>query len=169
MNPRAPQQKVHFGEVPLKDGSTCAASTSMPSWTSTRLPQGGRRAHDHDHVHGEDCDHPSHAHEGHGHHHHHDDDVKSFVYRSDRAFDPRGSRISWARSSNLRPAHAALQGRPAHAGHRRKVIFQGVHQLMGSDLGPAWAPTKSAPAAWCSSASTCRARSWNRAWTSALV
>lgn len=25
-------------------------------------------------------------------------------------------------------------------GTDRKVIFQGVHQLMGSDLGPAWAP-----------------------------
>jgi G3E family GTPase len=23
-------------------------------------------------------------------------------------------------------------------GTERKVIFQGVHQLMGSDLGPAW-------------------------------
>ena len=26
-------------------------------------------------------------------------------------------------------------------GSDRKVIFQGVHQLMGSDLGPAWAET----------------------------
>ena len=25
-------------------------------------------------------------------------------------------------------------------GTDRKVIFQGVHQLMGSDLGPEWAP-----------------------------
>ena len=25
-------------------------------------------------------------------------------------------------------------------GSDRKVIFQGVHQLMGSDLGPKWAP-----------------------------
>jgi G3E family GTPase len=25
-------------------------------------------------------------------------------------------------------------------GHDRKVIFQGVHQMMGSDLGPKWAP-----------------------------
>ena len=25
-------------------------------------------------------------------------------------------------------------------GGDRKVIFQGVHQLMGSDLGPKWAP-----------------------------
>ena len=25
-------------------------------------------------------------------------------------------------------------------GTERKVIFQGVHQLMGSDLGPKWAP-----------------------------
>jgi G3E family GTPase len=26
------------------------------------------------------------------------------------------------------------------AGTERKVIFQGVHQLMGSDLGPLWKP-----------------------------
>jgi G3E family GTPase len=25
------------------------------------------------------------------------------------------------------------------SGTERKVIFQGVHQLMGSDLGPVWA------------------------------
>jgi len=25
-------------------------------------------------------------------------------------------------------------------GTQRKVIFQGVHQLMGSDLGPEWQP-----------------------------
>jgi G3E family GTPase len=25
-------------------------------------------------------------------------------------------------------------------GTERKVIFQGVHQLMGSDLGPQWGP-----------------------------
>jgi len=25
-------------------------------------------------------------------------------------------------------------------GTERKVIFQGVHQLMGSDLGPEWGP-----------------------------
>ena len=27
-------------------------------------------------------------------------------------------------------------------GSDRKVIFQGVHQLMGSDLGPKWMPTE---------------------------
>jgi G3E family GTPase len=27
-------------------------------------------------------------------------------------------------------------------GTERKVIFQGVHQLMGSDLGPVWAETE---------------------------
>jgi G3E family GTPase len=27
-------------------------------------------------------------------------------------------------------------------GTERKVIFQGVHQLMGSDLGPAWLETE---------------------------
>ena len=42
-------------------------------------------------------------------------------------------------------------------GTDRKVIFQGVHQLMGSDLGPeVGAGREEARARWCSSASTCR-------------
>ena len=77
MNPRAPQQKAHFGDVPLKDifdlrGFNLNAKLDID-------PDFLKDDDHHDHVHGEDCDHPSHAHEGHGHHHHTDDDVKSFV------------------------------------------------------------------------------------------
>src|SRR3982751_6871414 len=86
MNPRAPQTAVHFGEVALTDvfdlrGFNLNAKLDIdPDFLK-------EEEHDHhDHDHGHDCDHPSHAHEGHGHHHHHDDDVKSFVFKSDRAF-----------------------------------------------------------------------------------
>ena len=100
MNPRAPQQKVHFGEVPLKDvfdlrGFNLNAKLDIdPDFLKEE------DEHDHDHEHGEDCDHPSHAHEGHGHHHHHDDDVKSFVFRVRPRLRPGAAwRTSWAPSS----------------------------------------------------------------------
>src|SRR3954454_8367759 len=71
MNPRAPQQQVHFGEVPLKDvfdlrGFNLNAKLDIdPDF----LKEEDEHGHDHDHAHGEHCDHPSHAQEGHGHHH----------------------------------------------------------------------------------------------------
>jgi G3E family GTPase len=139
MNPRAPQQKVHFGEVPIKDvfdlrGFNLNAKLDIdPDFLKEE------EAHDHDHAHGEHCDHPSHAHEGQGHHHHHDDDVKSFVYRSDRAFDPARLEDFLGAIVNIYgPRMLRYKGVLHMQGTERKVIFQGVHQLMGSDLGPAW-------------------------------
>lgn len=139
MNPRAPQQKVHFGEVPIEDvfdlrGFNLNAKLDIdPDFLKEE------EAHDHDHDHGEHCDHPSHAHEGHGHHHHHDDDVKSFVYRSDRAFDPARLEDFLGAIVNIYgPRMLRYKGVLHMQGTERKVIFQGVHQLMGSDLGPAW-------------------------------
>ena len=142
MNPRAPQQKVHFGEVPLKDvfdlrGFNLNAKLDIdPDF----LKEDEHDHHDHDHAHGEHCDHPSHAHEGHGHHHHVDDDVKSFVYRADRAFDPARLEDFLGAIVNIYgPRMLRYKGVLHMKGTERKVIFQGVHQLMGSDLGPAWA------------------------------
>lgn len=139
MNPRAPQQKVHFGEVPIEDvfdlrGFNLNAKLDIdPDFLKEE------EAHDHDHDHGEHCDHPSHADEGHGHHHHHDDDVKSFVYRSDRAFDPARLEDFLGAIVNIYgPRMLRYKGVLHMQGTERKVIFQGVHQLMGSDLGPAW-------------------------------
>jgi len=101
-------------------------------------------AHDHDHhdhEHGEHCDHPSHADgHSHGHHHHHDDDVKSFVFKSERAFDPAKLEDFLGAIVNIYgPRMLRYKGVLYMKGTDRKVIFQGVHQLMGSDLGPAWA------------------------------
>ena len=141
MNPRAPQQKVHFGEVPLKSvfdlrGFNLNAKLDIdPDF----LKEDDQAHAGHDHAAGEQCDHPSHAHEGHGHHHHHDDDVKSFVYRADRAFDAAKLEDFLGAIVNIYgPRMLRYKGVLSMKGTDRKVIFQGVHQLMGSDLGPEW-------------------------------
>lgn len=102
---------------------------------------GHEKAHDHhDHAHGENCDHPSHLGEGHGHHHHFDDDVKSFVFKSEKPFDPAKLEDFLGAIVNVYgPRMLRYKGVLNMKGTERKVIFQGVHQLMGSDLGPVWA------------------------------
>ena len=144
MNPRAPQELAHFGQVPISQvfdlrGFNLNARLDIdPDF----LKADEHDHHDHDHAHGEDCDHPSHQHgHAHGHHHHHDDDVKSFVFRSDRAFDPARLEDFLGAIVNIYgPRMLRYKGVLAMKGTERKVIFQGVHQLMGSDLGPAWKP-----------------------------
>ncbi|HSW17161.1 MAG TPA: GTP-binding protein [Ramlibacter sp.] len=143
MNPRAPQQAVHFGEVPLKDvfdlrGFNLNSKLEIdPDFLKDEAHE--HEHHDHEHEDGEHCDHPSHAHGGHGHHHHHDDDVKSFVFRSDKPFDPAKLEDFLGAIVNIYgPRMLRYKGVLHMKGTDRKVIFQGVHQLMGSDLGPQW-------------------------------
>ena len=148
MNPRAPQRAVHFGEVALKEvfdlrGFNLNAKLDIdPDFLKEDDHDHGHDHHDHDHEHGEHCNHPSHQHDhdGHGHHHHHDDDVKSFVFKSERAFDPAKLEDFLGAVVNVYgPKMLRYKGVLHMKGTDRKVIFQGVHQLMGSDLGPAWA------------------------------
>jgi G3E family GTPase len=152
MNPRAPQRAVHFGEVALSEvfdlrGFNLNAKLDIdPDFLKD--DDHGRDHHDHaghNHEHGEHCDHPSHQHgadaHGPGHHHHHDDDVKSFVFKSDRAFDAAKLEDFLGAIVNIYgPRMLRYKGVLFMKGTERKVIFQGVHQLMGSDLGSAWAP-----------------------------
>jgi G3E family GTPase len=140
MNPRAPQKAVHFGEVALSDvfdlrGFNLNAKLDIdPDFLKDEAHEQG---HEHDHEHGEHCDHPSHQH---GHHHAHDDDVKSFVFRSERAMDPAKLEDFLGAIVNIYgPKLLRYKGVLHMTGTERKVIFQGVHQLMGSDLGPVWA------------------------------
>jgi G3E family GTPase len=137
MNPRAPQKVVHFGDVALAEvldlkGFNLNAKLDIdPDFLKDDH-------HDHDHQHGEHCDHPSHQHDA-GHHHHHDDDVKSFVFRSDKAFEPAKLEDFLGAIVNIYgPRMLRYKGVLHMRGTERKVIFQGVHQLMGSDLGPLW-------------------------------
>jgi G3E family GTPase len=139
MNPRAPLQAVHFGEVPLASVLDLRGFNlnSKLDIDPDFLKEDDHAGHDHEH--GEHCDHPSHAHEGHGHHHHHDDDVKSFVFKSDRPFDAAKLEDFLGAIVNIYgPRMLRYKGVLNMQGTDRKVIFQGVHQLMGSDLGPLW-------------------------------
>ena len=139
MNPRAPQRKVHFGEVPIAEvfdlrGFNLNAKLDIdPEFLAEAGHDHHDHDHDHDHEHGEHCDHP--------HHHHHDDDVKSFVFKSERAFNPaKLEDFLGAIVQVYGPKMLRYKGVLNMKGSDRKVIFQGVHQLMGSDLGPKWAP-----------------------------
>jgi G3E family GTPase len=137
MNPRAPQRKVHFGEVPISEvfdlkGFNLNAKLDIDPEFLNADPH-DHDHHDHDHEHGEHCDHP--------HHHVHDDDVKSFVFRSDKAFNAaKLEEFLGAIVQVYGPKMLRYKGVLNMKGTDRKVIFQGVHQLMGSDLGPKWAP-----------------------------
>ncbi|GAB3493182.1 GTP-binding protein [Curvibacter fontanus] len=144
MNPRAPQKAVHFGEVAISEvfdlrGFNLNAKLEIdPDFLKEDEHGHDHAHHDHDHEHGEHCDHPSHRH-GHGRHHHHDDDVKSFVFRSERPFDAAKLEDFLGAIINIYgPRMLRYKGVLYMKGTDRKVIFQGVHQLMGSDLGPVW-------------------------------
>ena len=150
MNPRAPQKAVHFGDVAIADvfdlrGFNLNAKLDIdPDFLKAdehEHEHAEHDHHDHNHAEGEHCDHPSHAKDaGGGHHHRHDDDVKSFVYRSDRPFSPAKLEDFLGAIVNIYgPRMLRYKGVLNMEGTDRKVIFQGVHQLMGSDLGPTWA------------------------------
>jgi G3E family GTPase len=120
MNPRAPQRAV----LDLRGFNLNEKLDIDPDFLKSDDEH-------HHHEHGDHCDHP--------HHHAHDDDVKSFVFRADKPFNPGkledflGSVVQVYGPKLLR-----YKGVLYMAGADRKVIFQGVHQLMGSDLGSAW-------------------------------
>ena len=148
MNPRAPMRIANFGDVKLSEvldlrGFNLNAQLDIdPNFLKDDDHSGHKHGHDdaHDHEHGEHCSHPSHEQDSLGHHHHHDDDVKSFVYRSKRAFDPAKLEDFLGSVVNIYgPRMLRYKGVLNMKGTSRKVIFQGVHQLMGSDLGPEWA------------------------------
>ena len=140
MNPRAPHKAVHFGQVSLQEvfdlrGFNLNATLEIdPDFLDAGSGHDHHHdhGHDHDHDHGEHCDHP--------HHHAHDDDVKSFVFRAERPFNPaKLEDFLGAIVQVYGPKMLRYKGVLYMKGSDRKVVFQGVHQLMGSDLGPKWA------------------------------
>ncbi len=144
MNPRAPHRMVNFGDVPISEvfdqrGFNLNAKLDIdPDFLKADDHDHHGHGHDHhdheghDHHEGEACDHP--------HHHAHDDDVKSFVFRSNKPFNPaKLEDFLGAIVQVYGPNMLRYKGILNMKGSERKVIFQGVHQLMGSDLGPKWA------------------------------
>jgi G3E family GTPase len=133
------KRQVHFGEVPIVEvfdlrGFNLNAKLDIDPEFLDAGDHHDHEHHDHhDHEHDEHCDHP--------HHHKHDDDVKSFVFHADRPLNPaKLEDFLGAIVQVYGPKMLCYKGVLHLQGSERKVIFQGVHQLMGSDLGPKWAP-----------------------------
>jgi G3E family GTPase len=138
INPRAPISTSDFGRAPISEvldlrGFNLNDKLELdPAFLMA--DEVHEHDHEHEHVHTEACDH-SHDH----HHAHHSDDIAAFVFKSERAFDPErldqflGSMVQVFGPNMLRYKGVLLM-----AGADRKVVFQGVHQIMGSDLGAKW-------------------------------
>ena len=136
MNPRAPQKLVHFGEVSIQQVfdlgafNLDAALNISPDFLADAKNDSSCA---HEHPPGEVCNHV----DAKGQTHH--DDIKSFVFHSERPFDlKRLGNLMGAMVTNYGTQLLRYKGVLFMRGIDRKVIFQGVHQLMSSDLGNAW-------------------------------
>src|SRR5713226_2890307 len=114
MNPRAPIKKLQFGNTPIEDileirGFNLNATLELA---------------------------PDFLEEG---EHEHDEHVSSFVFRSDRPFD--SAKLEEFLSGVVQiygPDMLRYKGMLYMKGNAHRVVFQGVHMLMGGDLGRAW-------------------------------
>jgi len=144
INPRAPIARANFGEVPI---SEILDIRGFNLNERLEIDPDFLQAEEHGHECGEHCDHDHDHHHGHAHthaHHHgaggHTDEIAAFVFRSDRPFAP--ARLEEFIGSLIQvygPRMLRYKGVLWLQGASRKVIFQGVHQTMGSDLGAPWA------------------------------
>jgi len=142
MNPRAPIGKADFGSTPL-DAIFDIRGFNLNEKLDIDPDFLQEQAHQHDCD--DHCDHTEHAqHHDHAHHHPaghgHSDEIAAFVFRSDRAFDPvRLEEMLGSLVQVYGPRMLRYKGILWLQNTERKVIFQGVHQTMGSDLGAKWA------------------------------
>jgi len=146
INPRAPISHVDFGHAPLTEVLDIRGFNLNDKLEIDPSFLTADEAHDHDHHHGHDhdgehehvhtefCDHSN------DHHHsHHADDIAAFVFKSDRPFDP--ARLDEFLGSLVQvfgPRMLRYKGVLLMEGADRKVVFQGVHQMMGTDIGAKW-------------------------------
>jgi G3E family GTPase len=115
MNPRAPIKKVHFGDAPIEEvldirGFNLNAILQLDPEFLTDI------------------------------HHEHHDEVESFVFRSDKPFD--GQKLEQFLSGMIQvygPDLLRYKGVLWMKGNPRRVVFQGVHMMMGGDMGKPWA------------------------------
>jgi len=114
MNPRAPIKHVHFGNAPIAEvleirGFNLNAILELePDFLVDS-------------------------------HHEHHDEVESFVYRSDKAFD--GAKLEQFLGGMIQvygPDLLRYKGVLWMKGNANRVVFQGVHMMMGGDVGKPW-------------------------------
>jgi len=118
MNPRAPIKKVHFGDAPIGEvldirGFNLNAILELDPEFLTSI-----------------------AHE-------HHDEVESFVFKSDKPFD--GTKLENFLSGMIQmygPDLLRYKGILWMKGKKERVVFQGVHMMMGGDMGKPWGKDK---------------------------
>ncbi|MGH8689823.1 MAG: CobW family GTP-binding protein, partial [Burkholderiales bacterium] len=114
MNPRAPIKKVDFGNAPLDEvldirGFNLNAILELDPAFLKNIE------------------------------HEHHDEVESFVFRSDKPFD--GQKLEQFLSGMIQvygPDLLRYKGILWMKGNNRRVVFQGVHMMMGGDMGKPW-------------------------------
>ena len=114
MNPRAPIKPVHFGNAPIEEvldlrGFNLNAILELDPSFLTDV-----------------------AHE-------HHDEVESFVFRSTKPFN--GEKLEQFLSGMIQvygPDLLRYKGILWMKGNPRRVVFQGVHMMMGGDMGKPW-------------------------------
>ncbi len=143
MNPRAPIKPVHMGRAPIGDvldirGFNLNAILEIdpqflarehPDAARARQKEDGGREPDHDHEH----DHQ------HDHEHAHDDAIQAFVFQSERPFDAgKLEEYIGALTQVYGQDLLRYKGVLFVSGSDRRMIFQGVHMMMGADAGKPW-------------------------------
>jgi G3E family GTPase len=116
MNPRAPIRAVHFGNAPI------AEILDIRGFNLNAILE-----IDPDFLEEDD--------------HEHDDSVQSFVFRSAKPFDP--AKLEDFLSGLVQvygPDMLRYKGVLFMKGSDRQTVFQGVHMMMGADLGRRWQP-----------------------------
>src|SRR6266852_3823140 len=114
MNPRAPIKKVNFGDAPIDEmldirGFNLNAILELDPEFLTDVQ------------------------------HEHHDEVESFVFRSKKPFD--GAKLEQFLSGMIQvygPDLLRYKGVLWMKGNPRRVVFQGVHMMMGGDVGKRW-------------------------------
>ena len=143
INPRAPIVKMDFGSAPITEildlrGFNLNEKLEIdPGFLQAEAME---QEHADAHAHG-DHSHCDHDHE-HG-HAHHTDDIAAFAFKSNKPFDTaRLDDFLGGLVQVYGPRMLRYKGVLWMDGADRKVIFQGVHQIMGSDIGGKWAESE---------------------------
>lgn len=138
INPRVDITPVHFGETDIHQlldisGFNLNAILDIdPDFLNEE------KAHQHDHVHehdetcGAECTHSDHPVA-------HNDEIGAFVFRSKRAFDPeRLEDFLGGITQVFGPDLLRYKGILYLKGVNRRMLFQGVHMMMGAEPGKPW-------------------------------
>lgn len=139
INPRATISAVHFGETELNEildisGFNLNAILDIDPDFLANEEHDHEHHHDHDHDCDDHCDHDDH-------HHHkaHQDSVSAFVFKSRRPFDPeRLEDFLGGVVQVFGPDLLRYKGIIYMKGANRRMLFQGVHMMMGAEPGKPW-------------------------------